>query len=217
MHSEAGFRRLVNFSDAVVAIAITLLILPLVDSASNIGGIGLGHFFSENRSKLLAFVLSFVVIGRFWWSQHTAFERLKSYNSMLVYGMFLWLLSIVFLPFPTELIGAARVGGAGVHGLYIGTLLVTSIAGVIQQWAVVRHPELQLEERRGSMTIDGYAASAALTALALVLAVAVPAIGLWSLLALALEYPLFWLRARARRHRQEEERPEVLQRSPKRP
>ena len=105
MHSEAAFRRLVNFSDAVVAIAITLLILPLVDAANNIGATGLGHFFADNRPKLLGFALSFVVIGRFWWTQHTTFERLQSYDNVLVSGMFLWLFGIVFLPFPTELLG----------------------------------------------------------------------------------------------------------------
>ena len=123
MHNEVGFRRLVNFSDAVVAIAITLLILPLVDSAGNIGAIGLGHFLAENRPKLLGLVLSFVVIGRFWWTQHVKFERLQSYDTMLVGGMFLWLFSIVFLPFPTELIGSTQVGGRAVHASISGPCL----------------------------------------------------------------------------------------------
>ena len=115
MRSEVGFRRLVSFSDAVVAIAITLLILPLVDAASSIGTTGIGHFLSDNRTKLLAFLLSFVVIGRFWWGQHQVFERVKTYNPLLVWGMFVWLLSIVFLPFPTELISSAQDGNSGRH------------------------------------------------------------------------------------------------------
>ena len=49
MERELGFRRLVNFSDAVVAIAITLLILPLVDAASSIGTTGLES--SSNRMR----------------------------------------------------------------------------------------------------------------------------------------------------------------------
>lgn len=192
MHNEVGFRRLVNFSDAVVAIAITLLILPLVDSAGNIGAIGLGHFLAENRPKLLGFVLSFAVIGRFWWTQHVKFER---------WGMFLWLFSIVFLPFSTELIGSAQVGGRAVHGLYIGTLLVTAIAGLIQQLAAIRQPELQREEHRGSLIMDGDVVYVFLMAVSLVVAVAVPSIGLWALLALVLQGPTVRLLARIRRAR----------------
>jgi uncharacterized membrane protein len=202
MHSEAGLRRLVNFSDAVVAIAITLLILPLVDSASNICSAGIGHFLDSNRPKLLAFVLSFAVIGRFWWAQHATFERLKSYNSMLVGGMFLWLFSIVFLPLPTEIVGSSRGGGRGVDALYVGTLLVTAVSGLIQAVAAVRNPELQVEEGRGTMTVDGYASLAILTAVALVIALLIRRLGLYGLLALLLQDPLERLFAISRARRQ---------------
>ena len=200
MHSEAGFRRLINFSDAVVAIAITLLILPLVDAANTIGSTGLGHFLDNNSPKLLGFVLSFVVIGRFWWTQHATFERLQSYDSTLVGGMFLWLFGIVFLPFPTELLGSAHVGGRAVHGLYIGTLLFIAFAGLIQQVAAVRNPELQREEQRGSMSMDDYVVYVVLMSVALFVALAVPSIGLWALVALLLQGPLSHLiRANAAR------------------
>jgi hypothetical protein len=75
MQSEAGCRRLVNFSDAVVAIAITLLVLPLFDSASSIGTEGLGKFFQDNETRLLAFGLSFAVIGSFWWGNIRGSKR----------------------------------------------------------------------------------------------------------------------------------------------
>jgi uncharacterized membrane protein len=190
MQSEAGFRRLINFSDAVVAIAITLLILPLVDAANTIGSHGLRHFIDNNSSKLLGFVLSFVVIGRFWWTQHATFERLQSYDKTLVWGMFLWLFGIVFLPFPTELLGSSHVGGRAVDGLYIGTLLFIASAGLIQQLAVVRNPDLQREDQRGSMTIDDFVVYVVLMVVALVVAIAVPSIGLWALLALLLQGPI---------------------------
>ena len=119
-----------NFSDAVVAIAITLLVLPLVDSASSIGTAGVGAFLSDNKTKLFAFVLSFAVIGKFWWGQHQMHERVKSCNSVLVFGVFLWLISIVFLPFPTELLSSAKNGGRAVHAIYIGTMLAAAIAAL---------------------------------------------------------------------------------------
>ena len=199
MRSEVGFRRLVNFSDAVVAIAMTLLILPLVDSASAIGTSGLGHFLNEDKTKLLAFLLSFVVIGRFWWGQHQVFERVKSYNPLLVWGMFVWLLSIVFLPFPTELISSTHQGSrTGSYVIYIGTLLLASVAVLVQQLAVVHWPEIQHDEHRGSSTTDAAVVLTVLMATALVVAVAVPAIGLWALLLLVLSTPIERLMAHRR-------------------
>ncbi len=200
MHTERGFHRLVNFSDAVVAIAITLLVLPLVDSAGSIGTTGLGAFLRENQPRLLAFALSFVVIGSFWWGQHQAFEGLKSYNSVLVVGMFLWLLSIVFLPFPTELIGSAK-SGSTTHPIYIGTMLVAAIATLVQQWATVRWPELQDEAFRDGSTIDSGLVLTVLMGTALVVAVALPSVGLWSLLVLVLSRPLERVLAIRRRRR----------------
>ncbi len=150
MGTERGLQRLINFSDAVVAIAITLLVLPLVDAASSIGSTGLGHFFDQSRPRLLAFTLSFAVIGSFWWGQHQMFERVRSYNTGLVLATFVWLFGIVFLPFPTELLGASRQASVAVHGIYVGTMVVAAIATLAQQWTIVRWPELQDEEGRGS-------------------------------------------------------------------
>jgi uncharacterized membrane protein len=200
MHSERGFHRLVNFSDAVVAIAITLLVLPLVNSAGSIGSTGLGDFLDHNKPKLWAFTLSFAVIGSFWWGLHQAYEGVKSYNGVLVWGMFLWLFSIVFLPFPTELIGSAR-SGRGIHAIYIGTMLVTAIASLVQQWAIVRWPDLQHDASRGGAVIDHALVLTVLMTIAFVGAVALPSVGLWSLLILGLSRPVEHLLAARRTHR----------------
>lgn len=65
-----GFSRMVNFCDAVVAIAITLLILPLVDAAGSIGSLSVRGLFVQNAFRLFVFVLSFAVIGNFWLIHH---------------------------------------------------------------------------------------------------------------------------------------------------
>jgi len=192
--SDVGFRRLVAFSDAVVAIAITLLVLPLVDAAGTIGSEGIGTFLGDNRTKLLAFLLSFAVIGRFWWSQHQIHDRVAAYDVAFVWGMFLWLFGIVFLPFPTELLSASVHAGPGIHALYIGTLLVATVGALVQQFAVVHRAELQVEEHRGEARMTLAVIQTLLMALALVLAITVPPIGLWALLLLLLLYPIGWIR-----------------------
>lgn len=109
MHTERGFDRLVNFSDAVVAIAITLLILPLVDTATELNDKTVSELLADNWVKLLVFVISFAVIGRFWLAHHRMYENIVGYDKPLLWANLFWLLTIVFLPFPTELIAA----GAG--------------------------------------------------------------------------------------------------------
>ena len=194
MPRDVGFRRLVAFSDAVVAIAITLLVLPLVDAAGTIGSESIGTFLGDNRTKLLAFLLSFAVIGRFWWSQHQVHDRVVSYDLVFVWGMFVWLFGIVFLPFPTELLSATVHAGPGIHALYIGTLLVASVGALVQQFAVVHRPELQVKEHRGEARMSLAVIQTLLMALALVLAITVRSIGLWALLLLLLLYPIGWFR-----------------------
>lgn len=189
MPSEHGFHRLVGFTDAVVAIAITLLVLPLVDSASSIGRTGLGTFLSANSTKLWSFALSFAVIGTFWWGQHRVFVCVKAYNPVMVWAIFVWLFSIVFLPFPTELLGSAR-SGVGAHAIYVGTMVVAAGASLVQRWVVVRRPELQHDSVRGQFTLDSAVVLVALMSFALLLTVAIPSIGLWCLLVLLLSSPL---------------------------
>jgi uncharacterized membrane protein len=190
MGTEHGFRRLENFSDAVVAIAITLLILPLVDSASAIGPGELGPFVHHHGAQFLAFGLSFAVIGSFWWGQHQALERVTGYDRLLITGMFVWILSIVFLPFPTELLSAATKGGVGVHALYVGTMLITSVGVLLQQLSIVRRPELTAEEHRGEADMIAAVILTVTMAVILVVVIALPGIGFWALLLLLASRPL---------------------------
>jgi uncharacterized membrane protein len=198
MGTERGLHRLVNFSDAIVAIAITLLVLPLADSASTIGHDTLLQFLHHHHNQLLAFGLSFVVIWNFWWVQHQMLENVVAYNRRLVIGLFLWTLSIVFLPFPTELLSSADKAGAGVHALYVGSMLVASLAALFEQWAITGEPELQAPEHRGEATLVEPVVEAGLMGTILVLVVLTPDAGLWWLLLLLLFRPITRL-VRARR------------------
>jgi uncharacterized membrane protein len=198
MRSESGLRRLVNFSDAVVAVAITLLILPLVDAAGAIHGKGIDHFLRGQASGLVGFFLSFAVIGSFWWGQHVLFERVKGYNTVLVAGMFVWLLSIVFLPFSTELIQSTVHGLPTAHAIYIGTMVVTALAALVQQWSIIRWPELRHHPAEEPEIIDESAILAVLMGAALVVTIVAPRTGLWPLALLLLTRPLVRLSTRRR-------------------
>ncbi len=97
--------RLVFFSDAIVAIAITLLAFNLkLDNETN------AHITYADIincwHKFLAFFLSFFNIALFWKIHHRFFSYIKSINNKLLWFNIGWLLFIVMLPFSTSLISS---------------------------------------------------------------------------------------------------------------
>lgn len=176
LRTDRGLDRLVNFSDATVAIAITLLLLPLVDVANDIDRMSLGALLSENVGKLIAFFVSFVVISRLWLSHHGLFEATRSYSTTVLRVNFVWLASIAFLPFSSNLI-AQTTHDRGVNALYIGTIALGSLSMTAMQWTIWRDPELIRPDGRGMVhPVDGTVTFIALV-VALVGAVIVPSGG----------------------------------------
>ncbi len=179
-----GLDRLITFADAVVAIAATLLVLPLVDSVSP-SGIGTVHeLLTKDRHALIAFALSFGVIWRFWLVHHSIYENVIDYSRPLVWCIYLYLFGIVFLPYPTEILGTTDSDSVASLTLYIGTLFVIIATNLGQQWIITRTPALQAPDVRGTLTVIPAATTTVAIVIAFVVAVSVPAIGLWSLLLL---------------------------------
>lgn len=185
MRTARGFERLVAFADAIVAIAITLLVLPLVDLPGERRD-NVWQLFADNRGAFVAFLLTFVVIARLWVAHHRITEYLGAYDPALLRLTLLWLLTVIFLPFPTELIGAEG-GGRGVAVVYIATLLLSSTCLAGMTTLALRRPALL---REGFTDDDletlgrGTWRTPALFAVALVVAAAVPGVGLYALLIL---------------------------------
>ena len=71
-----GFDRLKNFSDAVVAIAITLLIFPLTNLAAGMGHQNVLQLFAQNWPAFFGFLLSFLVVAKTWLDNHNMFRDL---------------------------------------------------------------------------------------------------------------------------------------------
>ncbi|GHF49826.1 putative membrane protein [Amycolatopsis bartoniae] len=120
--------RLVFFSDAVVAIALTLLVLPLADSVPELVA---EHrpaveVITGNGWQIGGFALSFVVIARQWVGHHRLFEQVKSYNSVLVWLNFAWLFTVAVVPLTSEVTGAYGRDRFTVL-FYIGTILANTL------------------------------------------------------------------------------------------
>ncbi|MCE0766268.1 DUF1211 domain-containing protein [Pseudonocardia kujensis] len=100
--------RLTFFSDAVVAIAITLLAIELpVPQGATAAELAAG--FLANRGEYLAFLISFAVIARHWISHHRVFRYVGRATLPLTWLNMLWLLIIVLTPFFTRLISEEHI------------------------------------------------------------------------------------------------------------
>ena len=110
--------RLEAFSDGVFAIAITLLVISLLDIHTR-----LAHHWPEYA----AFAFSFLTIGVMWVNHHHLMNQFAQADRIFLFLNLLLLMGIVFIPFPTALIGEhIRDGGArgaaiayGCTGIYL--------------------------------------------------------------------------------------------------
>lgn len=106
------YARVANLSDAVFAIAMTLLVLAL--EAPDVPAERLAAALAADVPRYVAFVLSFVLVANVWWAHHKFFGLLAWLEPWLV-AVNLGVLGLVALvPFPTSLIGAAPTAGAAV-------------------------------------------------------------------------------------------------------
>jgi uncharacterized membrane protein len=103
---QLGLERLVFFSDAVFAIAITLLALeirlPVLD-----GGLTNAELTSSLLAlwpKYLGYSISFLVIGFIWIGHHRKFRFITHFDSNLLLLNLLLLMVIAFIPFPASVI-----------------------------------------------------------------------------------------------------------------
>jgi uncharacterized membrane protein len=122
--------RLESFSDAVIAVAITLLVLN-IEVPSPSPDHSLGHELVHQWPTYAAYVTSFVTIGIIWINHHAMISRLgRADHSILILNLLL-LLSIGVLPFGTRLVATYLREGHGQNlaaAIYAGLFLLMSIA-----------------------------------------------------------------------------------------
>jgi uncharacterized membrane protein len=103
------FWRLDTFSDAIFAVAMTLLVFsfPISSLPSNLGQAEVQALLESLSPQFETFVISFLVVGAFWTGHHRIFDAIERYDHTLVWLNFFFLLFIVFIPFPTAVLVSA--------------------------------------------------------------------------------------------------------------
>jgi uncharacterized membrane protein len=189
------------FVDAVVAIAMTLLILPLMESVSEAasGTLSTAEFFVEHSGQLLSFGLSFVLIATFWMGHHRQYRDVEWVTGPLLWINIAWMATIVWLPVPTAMIGQMETDSLQ-PVVYIGTLILTQITTLAGWLYLLRHPDFTttpVEVLRAG--VIGDLAAIILFLIALAIAVFVPSLGYAGLLVLLLTGVVTTLLSRASR------------------
>jgi uncharacterized membrane protein len=134
--SASGLERMLIFSDAVIAIAMTVLALdlpvPVADSPSGL----LTALTGEAARAYFAFLLAFALIGVSWIGHHQLFSNVQEIDVRVVGLNFVVLLGFVLVPWGTE----ALAESPGGPGLAVFSAVLALLAGGNQMlgWYVDR-------------------------------------------------------------------------------
>ncbi len=138
--SPTEVERVHGLSDATFAIALTLLVLqinlpelpaPPTDAA-------LASALQAAVPKVLAYALSFLVIGRYWIAHRRLFNRITRADHRLVRLNLLFLAAVSFMPVPTYVLGLyghLRVAAV----FYAASAATTGLLLVLLSWYAERH------------------------------------------------------------------------------
>lgn len=125
--------RTVFFSDAVIAIAITLLALELKINTQN------DSFSFQDiyliYPKILAFTLSFIIIGLFWKIHHQFFMFIGKVDDKLLGLNLIWLFGIAILPFSTNILSEHLLNKSATVLYCFNVFFVSFIQNLIWDYA----------------------------------------------------------------------------------
>lgn len=180
-----GKDRVEALSDGVFAVAMTLLVFGFKGSGVPAGGLRshLLHLWPQ----LLAYVLSFVIVGVYWVAHHTHFHFIARVDRTLLWLNNLFLMVVAFVPYPASLLGEYPDSQASII-LYGGTLVCANsflaLTWLYASRAQLLHPQLPDKFKRFTLRITlapilvyivGVGVSFASLKIALALYAAVPA------------------------------------------
>jgi uncharacterized membrane protein len=165
LRKEFQLERLILFSDAVFAIAITLLVIEIKipelprDEATDAHLLQkLGHLVP----KFVGFLVSFLLIGQYWIVHHRMFGYVINFNQRLIWLNILFLMAIALMPFST-----------GFYSEYAGIPVITPVIfytgniamlGIVNffMWRYISNPRHKLTENLSPL-LAKYASLRAIT------------------------------------------------------
>jgi uncharacterized membrane protein len=125
--------RLAFFSDAVFAVALTLLVIHIPVPASYVTSDVLHDSLGDVVPELIGFGISFAVISVLWVDHHRLFDYLQRRDEGLLWMTLAFLLCIAFLPFPAGVF-TKHMGAPVAVLLFAGSVFVTALVWSSLWW-----------------------------------------------------------------------------------
>jgi uncharacterized membrane protein len=149
---EFQLERLILFSDAVFAIAITLLIIEIKVpelEPEHFSEHGFINSLLSLTPKFFGFVFSFFVIGLYWYIHHRMFGFVIDYTGRLIWLNMVFLFSIVLMPFSTavysEYSTTAGIKLIAPYSVYVFNICLTGVLNYFM-WRYIGNPKNSVTE-----------------------------------------------------------------------
>lgn len=180
LEREFELERMILFSDAIFAIAITLMVIDIKwpEIPENLKGVNIGQLLHPTIVQFLIFIISFFFVGRQWKLHLRLFRQLKNYNQGLLNLNLLYLFFIVIFPFTASgFVGHIRNGFVYPFLFYVFNLVAVGFCDyLITRYIFKVKPDLSIrgqeEEKKFIYTRSKYNATTYLLVFFLMLLVA---------------------------------------------
>ena len=130
-----ALERLIFFSDAIFAIAMTLLVLDIPRPGPRTN---LATFLTTHDGKFIAFFISFWVIALFWLGHHRLFRYVRHLDHGLIMINLVLLFWVAFLPYPSAILGD-RADTVSATVFYAAVMCLAGLSSASLTWYAVSH------------------------------------------------------------------------------
>ncbi|MGK5674009.1 TMEM175 family protein, partial [Micromonospora sp. URMC 106] len=142
--------RVEAFSDAVIAIVLTLMAVELLQLGEVPSGRGLAEALGHEWPAYLAYVITFAIVGQVWLTHHNMWRYVVRVDQMLLVLNLLLLLFVAAIPFTADLLADNLRGSVAdqrlTAALYVGAVLGEALFFNLSWWWARRrrllHPDL---------------------------------------------------------------------------
>jgi len=186
LKKEFQLERMILFSDAVFAIAITLLAIEIKVPELHdhlITEEKLLHSLGSMVPKFIGFLISFFIIGQYWTVHHRLFGFVVNFNLRLLWMNLFFLLAVVLMPFSTAFYSEYIVYYLKTPFiLYIGNILFLGITNFLM-WRYVGNPRFGFSEGMHKTVVNYFSFRAILVPIIFIFMAffyfSIPRVGIW--------------------------------------